>query len=126
MVKKYWKSVIWAAFILWASLIKVKDIDEFPNIVIPCFDKILHLVVYAILAFLLMLESKFTKLELSKRVARIFVLSVLFGGIIEVLQNYVPTGRNTDIFDFLANFIGVIIGLIAFLKISQIRVKSTD
>ncbi len=126
MLKKYWKSIGWAALIIWTSLIKLKNIDKIPDIIIPYFDKIIHFSMYAVFVFLLMLESKLVKLELSERVARIFVFSVLFGGIIEVLQNYIPTGRKTDIFDFLANFAGIVMGLIVFLKVKQLKAKFID
>lgn len=40
-----------------------------------------------------------------------FGLAVVFGGLIELHQGYILTNRTADIYDFIANCIGALIGL---------------
>lgn len=50
-----------------------------------------------------------------KRVSSIaFLLSVSYGGIIELIQGYLLSGRTMDIMDMIANIVGAIIGWILF------------
>ncbi len=48
-------------------------------------------------------------LERGQRLARAIFGIVLLGGVLEILQGY--TGRDPDIFDFIANTIGAMTGL---------------
>ena len=48
----------------------------------------------------------------SSPVASTFVIVALYSGIMELLQGYVFTARSMDIYDFLANCVGIAIGLI--------------
>jgi len=77
-------------------------------------DKTLHLVVYLILVFLLWFAvSPDKKVNWSKAaVWWVFLITAGYGGIDEILQGYV--GRSCDIKDFLADLVGVGLGLILF------------
>ena len=76
-------------------------------------DKIAHTTVYAIL-FILMWIS--IRKELLFKWLRSYILWACFGFgitlgfVLEILQAYLATGRYFDIFDFLANDIGLILG----------------
>lgn len=77
-------------------------------------DKTLHLVVYLILVFLLWFAvSPDKKVNWSKAaVWWVLLITAGYGGIDEILQGYV--GRSCDIKDFLADLVGVGLGLILF------------
>jgi len=108
-------------FAVWASVIFI--IIAIPGTYIPkphgiwemlSPDKIVHLLMFAPFSFLLAWGLFRTK----KRWGLIFFLSTFFGIIYaistELLQFYVIIGRNGNIYDALADIIGVSIGLILF------------
>ena len=109
----------WTIFILVASLlpkeaISITDWTDFAN-----FDKISHLISYAIFVFL------WSKL-LSQKAGRVkgaqiaFYFSIVLGILMEFLQWQMNSGRYFEILDIIANIIGSIIGLTAFYKIIKL------
>jgi glycopeptide antibiotics resistance protein len=84
-------------------------------------DKIAHLGVYAIL-FILLWNSICKELLFKSlkpyNLAVCFGFGICLGLSLEILQAYLATGRYFDIFDFLANDIGLVLGYI-FVRIQQ-------
>jgi glycopeptide antibiotics resistance protein len=81
------------------------------------FDKLAHMLMFALqfwfIAIGLLKQYKFSYKR--KRVSSIaFLLSVSYGGIIELIQGYLLSGRTMDIMDMIANIVGAIIGWILF------------
>jgi VanZ family protein len=80
------------------------------GIPIPLFkgsDKIIHFVFYAILVALLSFGYiKSDRFNLSKLLFSAY-WSILFGGLIELIQHYIVEGRSGEWEDFLANTIGI-------------------
>ena len=77
-------------------------------------DKVLHLLAYMILAFLLWCAVA-RDVRLGRRRARawwVFLVVVLYGAADEVVQGYV--GRSCDIMDFVADLAGTLAGLFVF------------
>jgi VanZ family protein len=72
-------------------------------------DKVAHLLEYGIFSFLLFLAFYTSGKEFLKR--HVFILSLIIGMVYglsdEIHQKFVP-GRNCDIFDFLADCLGII------------------
>ncbi len=83
------------------------------GIPIPLFsgaDKIAHFVFYSIMVCLVAWGyHKRHRLNLSKLLLAAY-WSVLFGGLIELIQHYLVEGRTGEWADFMANTIGVLIG----------------
>lgn len=73
-------------------------------------DKVAHLLEYGVFSFLLFLAFYTSGKESLKR--HVFLLSVLIGMVYglsdEIHQKFVP-GRNCDIYDFLADGLGIIV-----------------
>lgn len=86
---------------------------------IPFLDKGLHLVEFTVLGFLLSLGC-FLSLRASTRLKSGFVLGVgiLLGGLDEIHQYFVP-GRSLEILDLVADFLGILTGLLVFLYFSR-------
>ncbi len=89
-------------------------------------DKLVHLFVYAILCYLLILG--FMKQEsaiLFKTSPKLWaiVFSVCYGILIEFLQEYIFIDRNGDVFDALANSLGAFIGMWSFNFIGKKRLR---
>lgn len=113
---KYKFSIIIALAITYLSLFKTPKMDL--NIAfIDNFDKLLHLVMYAALTYSIIKESKIKDKFLTKYFY-IFSISTIFGGAMEILQNYFPP-RTASWGDFIADAIGSALPLviITFLRI---------
>ena len=98
------------------TLSPARAVPEVPFWNIPYFDKIVHLGIFALLSFL-MARGLAKQHKYDPKTGRLFyitfIISALYGGLIEYLQNFVP-GRSSEIQDFVANTIGTLIGLLAF------------
>lgn len=91
-------------------------------------DKIVHLILFAALAFLSLwgYRSLLFKPDYHNRkrlIVTISLISILYGGLTELLQEYVFINRYCSIFDFIADTIGCILGVIFFLIILQKKMK---
>jgi VanZ family protein len=104
----------WMVFVTFSSLYSFED-AELSSVNIPYGDKVVHFTFYFVAA---VLGSSFiveTKEEKSKRIKylKILALSLIFFGIvIEVVQEEMTVNRSGDVFDALANSLGVILGII--------------
>jgi len=103
--------------ILWALVIVL--LSGFPGNKVPDvplwnFDKLVHVGMYAPLSFLLLfaLNPQYPK-QKNRYLTICFVVvsCVFYGGIMEILQHYIFINRSGNIYDFLANAIGSIIGV---------------
>lgn len=75
-------------------------------------DKIIHMIAFAALVFPLSRTGRFS-------LPPVFIGAGAFGGLIEVIQ---PSfNRSADINDWLANIIGVIIGIVCGLVYRRLR-----
>ncbi len=70
-------------------------------------DKLSHFIAYAVLMCNVGLLTYQNKLKFRWGI----LLSIIYGGVLEVIQQYVP-GRYMSIYDLIANAIGVLIGAI--------------
>lgn len=119
ITRKFWPGGIWAVLIL---LLTGLPGDYFPQVISfwdwlsP--DKLVHFFIFGLFTFLLLwgyrAQYRASK-HRSKFVWLIIILGVLYGGITEILQAKVFVGRDGSVFDFLANTIGSIIGIVIFM-----------
>ena len=117
-------SWVWAVIIFVFSAIPGSSIKLPP---VWNLDKILHFIVYAILSFLISL-SYFYKIDTSKKQILIypFLISIIYGGILEILQENFFVGRFGDYLDFTANSMGAFIVLVIFwivIRFSKDRIN---
>ena len=75
-------------------------------------DKVVHLIAFAALSFPLAITRRFGLLPL-------FVGASAFGGVIELIQPIF--NRNADIDDWIADFLGVVIGILCGLVYRRLR-----
>ncbi len=91
---------VYSLFIVWASLRPAGTGGAIPHL-----DKLLHLLVYAFLAFGMALAwSKLSKMK-------VFWACVAFGGIMELAQGLIGVGRMASLWDGLANSLGAALGV---------------
>jgi len=90
----------YSVLIVWASLRPAGTGGAIPHA-----DKVLHLLVYAVLAFGMALAWP----KLSK--TKVFWTCVVFGGVMELAQGFIGVGRTVSLFDGLANSLGAALGV---------------
>ena len=119
---QYWKTIAWLAIVFFMSTMKIPLAPGVPLINIPHFDKIIHFSLYFILVSIWMIDDyKKTKFFKGKNLVVIVILSVLYGGLMEILQKIVVQDRSGDILDVLANTVGVLVAFLLFKNISFYR-----
>lgn len=101
--------------IAWGSFLSS---DDFEAVTFNLYDKIVHVGSYAVLGFSWFLAIR-PKISNLKTVVLVGSAVTLYGIIIEVMQGLLATHRKADIFDILANFIGVLLAFMLFYFISN-------
>lgn len=103
--------------IAYLSLMKAPKVV----LVFSASDKVYHIIAYFTLTICWLL-SFYKKSNLKYRIV---VFCILFGIIIEILQQSLTSYRTGDYKDVLANIIGIVLGLFVFnLILKKIKVKS--
>lgn len=107
--------------ILWAITIFILSAVPGDKLYMPPIwnaDKFAHIAVYFVLSASLIfgfLRIGYCK-SFIRQIFMAITISVVFGGILEILQQHIFIGRFGDILDFVANSTGAILaGFIAFL-----------
>lgn len=104
----------WMVFVTFSSLYSFEG-SGLSRINIPYGDKVVHFIFYfvaAVLGSLFIIETKEVKSVLIKNLKLLALLLIFFGIIIEVIQEGMTINRSGDVFDALANSLGVILGII--------------
>lgn len=113
---KFWRllpSIIWMVLIL---VLMGTPGNYFPKVVSfwdwlsP--DKVVHLIIFGIQAVLFLYGFNAGKFKPNHIL--IFIATVAFAGLTEVLQVYVFVGRFGSVYDFIADAIGIVIGFVAY------------
>lgn len=95
-----------------------------PDFGISFADKIFHSLVYFVLTFLWFYSLIFHfKIEKGKAVLYASFISIIFGIIIEILQEVFTDTRQADLLDVVANSLGVVTatGLLALKKRNSVK-----
>jgi len=124
-IKDYLFSIIFIAGVVYLSL------SNPPALKIPLFrgwDKVVHFCMYSGMSGVIWIEflCKHRKMKTRIRYAVIGVIliPVLFGGMMELCQQYLSRYRSGDWMDFLANTVGVILAsLIAWFILRPLILK---
>jgi VanZ family protein len=118
--------IIWVIIIFILSSLSGNKFNKIPIIPIPYLDKIVHFIMYFTLQFLFLLEYFKNYQEKYKRVKYLLLtlfLSISYGAILEVLQQFIFTKRSGSFYDFTANSLGTITAcLIVFYLINKTRI----
>ena len=110
----FWKSILVLGAIAYVSLLRE------PNVALPPIegiDKWIHGSMYLLLIVILLWDSKKVKVHKSVGAQRwkirfiIVFFAAIYGGFIEVLQEHFFYPRTGDLLDWLADCIGVVVGL---------------
>lgn len=107
------------AAVTYACLAPFDDFDD-PGFQLPYADKIAHFTFYlvaAVLGVLALRERSGSRMGLNGALWLAAIALAAYGGLIEVLQAVLPTGRSPEWGDFLANSLGLL-AAVASLKVA--------
>ena len=105
-------TVIFGVTIAWGTLMPLKELPP-----VPGTDKFQHLIAFGV--FVLPVS-----LLLPARSWLIFIIAVVYGGLIEIIQPHV--NRYGELGDFFANTVGAVIGvLISRLILARLKPKDS-
>ena len=121
MLKKLWYyklAVIWSIIITVLCLLPNSNFES-TNAYLPNgFDKIAHLLFFFVLTILLF-YGKIKEQESYKyrlfTVVKIILITSFIGLSIEFMQRYFFTYRSGDLFDFIADMLGVTMGIFGYI-----------
>lgn len=121
----YFKTIIATIIILVLSFAKFPAIEELP--VVPNADKIVHLLMYLTLTIIALFENYKTQDIRNKQLELIIVALVfplLLAATTELIQSTPLVGRYGDVYDWLSNTIGILIGWGLFFMYKKIFIKT--
>jgi VanZ family protein len=118
MFWKYnWLVLVWALFIMALCGMPGKDIPHFSWLEALSFDKWVHAGIFFVLTILGIrgLKRQHTFQAIRNTSAWITVIwCILYGGVLELLQEVVFEDRSADLYDFIANTFGVVIAFFSY------------
>ncbi|NAS13782.1 VanZ family protein [Poritiphilus flavus] len=115
MLRKYGYTLFfagWMILITVLSLVSFSSLDS-PKLDIPYIDKVVHFSFYCVSTFLgclFLRELTGGKIKMSKGIFLMVFVLVLYGMIIEVVQEAFTDERSMEFSDALANTLGAITG----------------
>ncbi len=117
------KTVLFIA-VLYSTVITILFFlpsQDLPNTRLPGADKVIHALIYFILAnvWLLYLYLKKDFQLNTKWILALLVSLLLYGIIVEIIQGLFTDNRSADIFDVAANLIGSVLGIYFFKSIKN-------
>lgn len=120
-LKHYPLSTLCLTAIVWLSL--TTWFPEVPNIEeVPFYDKWAHFVMYGGWTSVIWWENR--RHPLPRPLLWGVLVPVMTGGLLELAQAYLTTCRSGDWLDFLANSVGVLLGLGMSLLFRRPRVQA--
>ncbi|MGX7667170.1 VanZ family protein [Flavobacterium pedocola] len=116
--KNFLLAFFWTLAIAVACLISTSDV---PNVAVTGFDKIVHLLFYMVFTVLwfLYLKKRFADWSFFVTAIVIVVATLLYGTIIELLQDAFTETRKADVLDVLANVAGSLVGVVVMAMVKM-------
>lgn len=113
-----WLSIAWALIILALCSTPGQYVPSLSWLELLSFDKWVHASVFFVLCILLL--SVAIKKDLNNVVIGIcFFLSIVYGGLLEIMQAEFFSNRSADWQDFIANSFGCLMALFLFGKLKR-------
>src|SRR5689334_20583292 len=117
-------TVLWALFVLVMCSIKIGDNVTHEALFFPGFDKLVHSGFFFILVILWcngIIRQQNVRPISYKTAALVTFISILFGGLIELLQLTIFTWRNGEWPDLFADATGASMGILGVLIIDRAK-----
>jgi VanZ family protein len=108
----FYKPLLWLALISYGLYLPASGLPKKPFMSIPYFDKMVHFVLFFVLCLLLFRPLKILK---KKHLVLAPFISVFLGALFEITQHVISSSRNSNIYDFIANCMGITAALFFYL-----------
>lgn len=107
----FWKPLLWLAIICYLLFIPANNLPTGLFFRIPYFDKIVHFTLFFV--FCLFMLRPLKRLNLNHYILGPLI-SITFSGLLEIIQHSLSATRQSDMYDFIANSIGVFAAVLFF------------
>jgi glycopeptide antibiotics resistance protein len=115
-------AMLWALIILILCGIPGKDIPHISFLELLSVDKFVHAGIFFVLILLtirgLVLQIKYAVLKEKAKIIAAFIC-IAYGGLLEVMQGTLFKERSADVYDFIANTSGCLVGLLLYEKMER-------
>jgi VanZ family protein len=113
-------------YIIALATVSLIRLNNLPDVGVSFGDKIFHFLAYAILTLLCFATLSLTfSLEKTRAILIAGIFAIIFGTIIEVLQDTMTDFRALDVYDVLANSLGALLTSVILFSKNRLRVKNT-
>lgn len=120
IIRYYWPAILWILLVLYLCTIPGKDIPNDPFFEKIHMDKLVHMGLFGCTVLLLCIGYYRSKGHISFLTLTLFWLVAAFYGLaIEFIQKYWAVDRSFDMMDAMADAIGALCGIIAFLFVRR-------
>jgi VanZ family protein len=120
-VKSFWRTITWTIIIIVLCSLPGSQFPKGNFLNIPHLDKWVHGSLYFIWGFLCLYEFCIALGRQNKYLLKTFFIGMLLGGLVELYQHTLIPNRMGDVWDFLANDVGLILSLITFYYYTKKR-----
>ncbi|MCG8410910.1 MAG: VanZ family protein [Bacteroidales bacterium] len=122
-ILNYWKPLLVAIIILYGSITSGNTFNKVAFIHFKHIDKIVHCIFYLSLSSTLLASIyKNTRLINKSQIVSVFIISILYGILMEYLQYKLTTTRTADFIDVISNVFGTILGYFVFIASKKLKV----
>ena len=118
---KHWALILLIVYIIFLTGLSLLNLGKLPSLGSSFDDKIFHFASHAVLTGLFF--NYLTKTKTSKPILLSALAPVIYGLIIEWLQGIGNTSRTSDIYDILANILGMIFVVIILSIKRNVKLK---
>ena len=118
-MRLYFPAIIWSLIIL---VLSGYPGDYVPKIPVWQFDKLVHSFIYSVLSVFLLIAFHLQYVRKKNRLKLYLIvisIGVFYGGFMEFLQNVIFINRSGNWYDFIANAIGAILGVLVYPIINK-------
>lgn len=122
-IKNYWKSLLWAVFIMILCGIPGNELNKVKLINIPHFDKMVHAFLYFVFTILLISENNSQKMEMIIPMKAILIAALIalsYGALIEIMQKTIFINRGAEVCDMVANTFGFLLAAALYRQANKI------
>lgn len=121
---KYWKPILIALFILYASVTPADNLTKVNLFNIKHLDKIIHFLMYYVFSLTLFASIlKNTQLSNIKKMIITLTITISYGLLMESLQYVLTSDRSPEFYDALANTIGSLLAIISFPYLKRFKLS---
>jgi VanZ family protein len=113
---------LWTIFVAYMCLANFKSL---PKIGMNNPDKYVHVTFHFVFTVLWFFYLKVKNKNIVSSLVKVVIASVIYGGIIEIVQGLFTTTRQADIVDILANTIGAILAVVMILATAKFSNKES-